>query len=130
LVDYLNGSADQNSIIQQSAEEGLCFIPAGSEVANPSELLSNGKLSTLLNRLTPLFDWVILDSPPCLPVADASVLSNLCDGVILVMRANSTPAAAIQKACQQLAERNIVGVVLNGADESHSYDSSYYYKEK
>jgi protein-tyrosine kinase len=129
LVDYLNGTTDLMAIIQQGPEEGLCFIPAGSTVANPSELLSNGKLTTLLDRLTPLFNWVILDSPPCLPVADASVLANLCDGVLLVMRAKSTPAAAIQKACQQMEERNVVGVVLNGANEAHSYDSSYYYKE-
>jgi capsular exopolysaccharide synthesis family protein len=128
LIDYLNGTADQMTIIQQGPDEGLCFIPAGNEVTNPSELLSNGKLKILLDRLTPLFDWVILDSPPCLPVADASVLANICDGVLLVMRAKSTPAAAIQKACQQLEERNVVGVVLNGANEAHSYDSSYYYK--
>jgi protein-tyrosine kinase len=129
LIDYLNGTADQTAIVQQSPEEGLCFIPAGIEVSNPSELLSNGKLKALLDHYTPLFDWVIVDSPPCLPVADASVLANVCDGVIIVLRANSTPAAAIQKACQQFEQRNVVGVVLNGANESHSYDSSYYYKE-
>jgi protein-tyrosine kinase len=129
LIDYLNGTADPMAIVQQGSEEGLCFIPAGSAVTNPSELLSNGKLKTLLDRLTPLFDWVILDSPPCLPVADASVLASLCDGLLLVVRAKSTPAAAVQKACQQMEERNVVGVVLNGANEINSYDSSYYYTE-
>jgi protein-tyrosine kinase len=129
LVDYLNGTADQMAIIQQGPDPGLCFIPAGVEAANPSELLSNGKIKTLLDALAPVFDWIILDSPPCLPVADASMLANLCDGVLLVVRAELTPSAAAQKACQELQGRNIVGVVLNGATETNSYASSYYYQD-
>lgn len=129
LSDYLSGNADVMQIIQHGTEnENLCFIPAGSAVANHSELLSSEKVKTLLNHLTTIFDWVIIDSPPCLPVADAGVLATLCDGVLVVLRANSTPAAAIQKTCQQLEGRNIVGVVLNGASEDHAYDSTYYYK--
>lgn len=129
LSDYLSGNADVMQIIQHGAQsEGLCFIPAGSAVTNHSELLSGEKVKTLLNHLTTIFDWVIIDSPPCLPVADAGVLATLCDGVLVVLRANSTPAAAVQKSCQQLEGRNVVGVVLNGASEDHAYDSTYYYK--
>lgn len=129
LSDYLGGTADEMSIIQQSPEdENLCFIPAGSIVTNHSELLSNDKVKTLLERLTTIFDWVIVDSPPCLPVADASVLAALCDAVLVVLRAQSTPAAAIQKTCQQLEGRNVAGIILNGAHENQSYDSTYYYK--
>jgi protein-tyrosine kinase len=81
-----------------------------------------------LDRVTPVFDWVILDSPPCLPVADASVLADLCDGVLLVVRAASTPADTAQRACQELQGRNILGVVLNAAQEADGYQS-YYYQE-
>jgi len=87
LTDYLRGSADVFSIIQQGHEGNLCLIPGGNEVANPSELLANGRLKILLDRLVPIFDWIILDSPPCLLVADASVLADHCDGVLLVTRA-------------------------------------------
>jgi protein-tyrosine kinase len=127
LTDYLRGEADLMSIVQQGQEGNLCFIPGGNEVSNPSELLSNGRLKTLLNRVTPIFDWVILDSPPCLLVADASVLADMCDGVLLVVRAGVTPAATAQRATQELRGRNVVGVVLNAMKSSHAYNSGYYY---
>jgi protein-tyrosine kinase len=129
LSNYLNGTADQTKIVQQGTDEGLFFIPAGDVVDNPSELLSNGKMKTLLDLLAPLFEWVVVDSPPCLPVADAGVLAHLCDGVLVVVRANSTPAAAVQKTCQEMEGRNVLGVVLNGGNENSLYDSSYYYAE-
>ena len=126
LTDYLRGEVDEVSIIQHGMEGNLCFIPGGNEVTNPSELLSNGQLKKLLDRLAPVFDWVLLDSPPCVPVADASILADICDGVLLVVKAGSTPSEVAQRACQELSGRNVVGVVLNAADESELYGSAYY----
>jgi protein-tyrosine kinase len=123
LTDYLVGDADEATVIQHGQEGNLCFIPGGKEVANPSELLLNGRLKTLLERVTPIFDWVILDSPPLLPVADASLLADHVDGVILVVRAASTPTIAAERACQELQRRNVLGVVLNAVEESQSYGS-------
>jgi protein-tyrosine kinase len=127
LTDYLRGTSDLFSVIQQSREGNLCFIPGGNEATNPSELLSNGRLKVLLDRAKPMFDWVILDSPPCLLVADASVLADLCDGVLLVTRAGVTPAETAERAAQELRGRNVVGVVLNAVQEAHHYHAGYYY---
>ena len=127
LSDYLRGEADEMAIIQHGQEGNLCFIAGGNEVTNPSELLSNGRLKKLLDRVTPVFDWVILDSPPCLPVADATILAELCDGVLLVVKAGSTPSSTAQRARQEMQGRNLVGVVLNAVEESHMH-SSYYYQ--
>jgi protein-tyrosine kinase len=126
LTEYLRGGADEIAVMQQGQLENLCLIPGGLEVTNPSELLCNGRLKILLSRVTPVFDWVIVDSPPCLPVADASVLAGLCDGVLLVVRAGSTPAETAQRACQELQEGKVVGVVLNAAEGDASYGSYYY----
>ena len=126
LTDYLRGTADITSIIQQAQEGNLCFIPGGDEVTNPSELIANGRMKMLLDRLSPIFDWIILDSPPCLLVADASILADHCDGVLLVTRAGVTPAGTAQRACQELRGRNVVGVVLNAIQNSHHSDSYYY----
>jgi protein-tyrosine kinase len=129
LTDYLRSEVDEMAIIQHGLEGNLCFIPGGNPVTNPSELLSNGRLRTLLDRLSPVFDWVILDSAPLLPVADSSVLADLVDGVVLVVRAGQTPAETAQRACQELQGRNLVGVVLNGVGAQHgygTYDSSTY----
>jgi capsular exopolysaccharide synthesis family protein len=126
LTDYLCGEADEVSVIQNGDEENLCFIPGGRHVTNPSELLSNGRLKTLLDRLTPIFDWIILDSPPCLPVADAILLASFCNGVLLVIRAGSTPVEGAQKVCQQMQGKNIVGVVLNGVEQDELSGSQSY----
>lgn len=126
LTDYLRGEADEMDVIQHGQEGNLCFIAGGNEVTDPSELLSNGKLKKLLDRVTPVFDWVILDSPPCVPVADASILANLCDGVLLVVRAGSTPSEVAERARQELQGKNVVGVVLNAVDEAGMHGSAYY----
>jgi capsular exopolysaccharide synthesis family protein len=126
LTDYLRGEADEMAIIQHGLEANLCLIPGGNEVTNPSELLSNGRLRTLLERLTPVFDWVILDSPPCVPVADASLLADLCDGILLVVRSGVTPVDVAQRAGQELQGKNVIGVVLNAAEETGNNHSYYY----
>jgi protein-tyrosine kinase len=127
LTDYLSGAADEMAIIQHGQEENLWFIPSGKAVTNPSELLSNGRLKPLLDCVKPVFDWVIVDAPPCLAISDASVLADLCDGVLLVLRAASTPAATAQRACQELQGRNVVGVVMNALEDSPDYAASPYY---
>jgi capsular exopolysaccharide synthesis family protein len=126
LSDYLRGEVDELQVIQHGQEGNLCFIAGGTEVSDPSELLSNGRLKTLLDRVTPVFDWVIIDSPPCLPVADSTILANYCDGIMLVVKAGSTATAIAQRACQELHGRNVIGVVLNAVEQSHMYGSYYY----
>jgi protein-tyrosine kinase len=126
LTDYLRGEASETDVIQCGPEGNLCMIPGGNEVTNPSELLSHERLRILLERMAPLFDWIILDSPPCLPVADASILAGVCDGLLLVVKAGSTPASIAQRARQELQTRNVVGVVLNAVGESHMDNSDYY----
>ena len=129
LTDYLRGEADEMAVIQHGQDGNLCFIAGGNEVTDPSELLSNGRLKKLLDRVAPVFDWVILDSPPCVPVADASILAGLCDGVLLVVRAGSTPSEVAARARQELSGRNVVGVVLNAVDETGISGYAYYQAE-
>jgi protein-tyrosine kinase len=125
LTDYLRGEVDELAIIQHGLEGNLCFIPGGNAVTNPSELLSNGRMKVLLDRVMPVFDWVILDSAPLLPVADSSLLADLVDGALLVIRAGQTPVETAQRACQELQGRNIVGVVLNAVGPQHAYGAYY-----
>jgi protein-tyrosine kinase len=127
LTDYLRGEADETNIIQQGTESDLYLIPGGTEVTNPSELLSNGRLKRLLDRVSQAFDWIIVDSPPCLPVADASILAKLCDGVLLVVRASITSTAVAQRACQELKGKNLLGVALNAVRKEDGSYGAYYY---
>jgi capsular exopolysaccharide synthesis family protein len=127
LTDYLRGAANEFAVIQHGRKGGLCLISGGNQVADPSELLSNGRVKSLIDRMKHIFDWIIVDSPPCLPVADASGLADICDGVLLVVRAGSTPAEVAQKTCKQLESKNVIGVVLNAVEKKHS--ASNYYGE-
>jgi capsular exopolysaccharide synthesis family protein len=124
LTDYLRGEVDEMAVVQHGQEGNLCLIAGGSEVTNPSELLLNGRLKKLLDRVAPIFDWVIVDSPPCLPVADATILADFCDGVVLVVRAGTTPSSVAQRACQEMQGKSIVGVVLNAVEED-SFEAYY-----
>ena len=127
LSDYLAGEVDEFSIIQADAKEDLFFLPAGRSVSNPAELLANNRLKGLLERMAPVFEWIIVDAPPVLPVSDASVLAGMCDGVIFVIRAGTTAFDLAQTACQEFRENNLLGAVLNGADEEAMYGAYSYY---
>jgi capsular exopolysaccharide synthesis family protein len=120
LTEYLRGETDECKVIQKGMEN-LCLIPAGSQVSKPSELLLSEKMKYLLNWLTPIFDWIIIDSPPALPVHDAIDLAGLSDGVLLVLRAGTTPAAAVEKAAAEFKSKNLLGVVLNRVKKTDSY---------
>ena len=125
LSEYLKGEAQEMGVIQRGLPEYLCFIAGGSKPQNPAELIANGRLKSLLQTIGPVFDWVILDSPPTLPVSDALMLAELCDGVLTVIRAAQTGFDSAQKSCQQLREKNLLGVALNCADEGAAYGSYY-----
>jgi capsular exopolysaccharide synthesis family protein len=125
LAEYLQNNATETEVIQRGGEDGFCFVPAGNHVKHPSELISSDRMKHFLERVKPAFDWIIIDSPPALPVADASVLGGMVDGVLFVVRANSTPSEASQKACKELRDAHIIGVVLNTAEESSDYNSYY-----
>lgn len=127
LSEYLRGQADEFSMIQMSATENLSFIPAGGPVSNPAELLASARMKSLLERLSPVFNWVIVDAPPVLLLSDAALLAAMCDRTILVVGAGSTSCELAQSACQDLKESNLLGIVLNGAEESPMGNTYGYY---
>jgi capsular exopolysaccharide synthesis family protein len=93
----------------------LTFLPAGPKPPDPSALLASDRARALLATLRERFPWIIIDSPPVLAVSDASELAALVDGVLLIVRANSTPIEAVQIARDRLESlgARMMGVVLN-----------------
>ena len=128
LSEYLQGENDEFSIMQRGPFENLFFIPSGQRAANPAELVGNGRLKMLLQRVESFFDWIIIDSPPAVPVADASILAKVCDGVLMVVRSNATPFDMARKARQDFPDQVLVGVVLNGTRHDEMPYSRYYYE--
>jgi len=120
--EYLSQETDEFAIMQKGCEEDLFFIPSGRSVARPTELISNGRLKSLLARVEPLFDWIIIDAPAAIPVSDACILAHSCDGVLLVVRSSSTPFDVVRKARARFRDESLIGVVLNEIKADSSSD--------
>jgi len=129
LSEYLLGEIDEFAGMQRGAMENLFFLPAGRLVAGASELLANGRLKLLLQRVEPLFDWIILDSAPVIPVSDSTIVAGACDGVLMVVRSNVTPSPLARRAREEFPDKLLLGVVLNGTSTEKMSQSKYYYGE-
>ena len=127
LSEYLRAEQDEQSIIQRGQHDNLFFIPCGGPTPNPGELISNGRLQSLLAQVNQVFDWVIVDSPPAVPVSDASRIASWCDGVLLVVQSGSTPFDMAQRARRDFRTAPLLGVVLNRVAPGSTYTSYYYY---
>jgi Mrp family chromosome partitioning ATPase len=107
----------------------LFFTPAGRVAGSAPELLANGRLKLFLQRVDPLFDWIILDSSPVIPVSDATLVAGNCDGILMVVRSNATPSDLARRAREEFPDKLLLGVVLNGAPSGKLAQSKYYYGE-
>lgn len=124
LAEWLQSSMQAPSNIYQLGGPGFCLMPAGSPPANPLELMQSGRLSRLMSQLASMFDWVVVDSPPLLPLADTTVWARLTDGILLVAREGKTQKAPLQRGLEILKKSDLLGVVMN--DCSHSDHENYY----
>ncbi|GIE94098.1 polysaccharide biosynthesis tyrosine autokinase [Paractinoplanes rishiriensis] len=112
LAEVLTGATPVTTVLRDPLDGRLTVLPCGAPVADPGELLASPRLSATLTMLTGLFDVVLVDAPPLRGVADTVVLSKVTDRALLVVRANRTPAADVQRSAD-LLER--VGATLAGA---------------
>jgi capsular exopolysaccharide synthesis family protein len=130
ITSALLDSSLQESICLSTEVPNLWVAPTGHLPPNPAELLHSEAFRNILESLKSRFDRVIIDSPPIAAVTDATVLSTLVDGVVVVVRASRTTKDIVRRALKSLADvgSRIVGVVLNAADvEDGSYGAYKYY---
>jgi polysaccharide biosynthesis transport protein len=133
LSNLLVGDCKPSESIRKTAVQNLCVLPAGMIPPNPAELLGSKRCEEFFATLAQNFDWVILDSPPVLAVADASILANTATGVVFVVGADQTSRQAARAALEQLegVQAHVIGAVLNRVDleKNPYYYSAYYRKE-
>ena len=101
---------------------GLWLLPAGATPQNPLESMQSGKLAPLMNRLEAWFDWIIIDSPPVLPLADASLWSRLADGILLVTRKGITEKQQLQRGLGTLERSKLLGALVNSSTNASHRD--------
>lgn len=132
LSSCLSDGLAADETVQPSDLAGFSVVPAGPSADNPSELLGSPRMADFLEWARKNFDYVVLDSPPLNIVTDASVLTSLVDGVLLVVRANTTPYRALAQGRELLenAKAELVGAVLNDMTRrpgEYGYGRYYYY---
>jgi capsular exopolysaccharide synthesis family protein len=134
LSSFLTGAATQEAVIKQTFIPNLFFIASGPIPPNPAELLTSAKVRIFLEEMKTKYDRIIIDSPPVTSVADTSILANMVDGVIDVIRSGFLNIDIILRGRQRLieAKSRIIGAVLNNVDikrEDTYYYYHYYYAE-
>ncbi len=125
LAEWLQSGQTAPSNIYRLGGPGLWLMPAGDPPANPLELMQSGRLSQLMSQLSGMFDWIVVDSPPLLPLADTTVWARLTDGVLLVTREGKTEKKQLQRGLDAVKNLSLLGVVLNGCARS---DHENYYQ--
>jgi capsular exopolysaccharide synthesis family protein len=132
LSDLIVGKVAVAEAVRATSFKGLDVLPCGYIPPNPAELLGSTAMRELLTALRSHYDWILLDTPPILAIADTPVLSRWVDGVILVVAAERTGRPSVQRTIDQLSSvgGKVLGIVLNRVDlERNSYYFGQYYGE-
>ncbi|MBB1055662.1 polysaccharide biosynthesis tyrosine autokinase [Dietzia sp. B44] len=136
LTNILSGQAEFADVVQETRHDGVDLLACGPLPPNPSELLASDMARHLIDELRSKYDYVIIDSPPLLPVTDGALLARITDGALLVVRSHRTTADQVAQAVDNLAKADatllgIVTVANKPAKKgSAGYYDSYYYSSK
>jgi capsular exopolysaccharide synthesis family protein len=132
LTTFLTGNGSREDIIKSTQVPNLWFVPAGPVPPSPMELLGSEAFKELLQMLSRDFQHVIIDTPPALGFADARVISSLADGVLLVMKHQSTPREAGRLTCKLFAQirAHVLGIILNQVNHNGLERYEYYFHPK
>ena len=144
LADYLAGRVSLHDVMQRNEPSitttpgaqptnslpPLTFIAGGNGGDRAADLSNNNRFDELIQAVAPLFDWIIVDSSPVLPVSDAVNLSRACDGVLLVARGGITDFEDLQRTQAELKAAHILGVVLNAVAYAPQAGSYYGYNRE
>lgn len=127
LTEWLRGEAESAGSMYHLQGPDFWLMPAGHPPTNPLELMQSARLSALMGQVTNMFDWIIVDSPPLLPLADTTVWQRLTDGTLLVVREGTAEKTPLQRGLEILKKADLIGVVLNSSSNRnhHNYYQRY-----
>jgi capsular exopolysaccharide synthesis family protein len=126
ICEWLSGERSVRASILHLEGLGLWILPAGTASNDSLELLKSGRISSMMDELAGWFDWIIIDSPPILPLADTSIWTNLADGILLVTRQGTTEKRQLQKGLEAIEPQKMIGALLNCSEGAQHSD--YYYR--
>ena len=128
LTNILSGQADFAGVVQETRHEGVDLLACGPLPPNPSELLASEVARQLFEDLRSRYDYVIIDSPPLLPVTDGTLLARITDGALLVVRSHRTTSDQVAQAVDNLekADAALLGIVTVANKPAKKGSSGYY----
>lgn len=126
ICDYLSGDARLHDSIFKLEGSGIWLLPAGRPSITPVDLLDSSKAAAMVDQLADWFDWVIIDAPPTLPLADTSIWERIVDGTLLVTRLGATRKKLLAKGLESMDLYKLIGTVVNCSEESMQYGDYYY----
>ncbi|MBN1464822.1 CpsD/CapB family tyrosine-protein kinase [candidate division KSB1 bacterium] len=133
LAEYFENRIGVEDLVRDTAIPLLKIITAGKSTEKTSELMATAPLQALISSLRSQFDIIILDSPPIIPVSDPLIISDVVDGIYLVMKAGHSKKKMVKHAIEMLGERSekIVGAIINNSMNvmPYYYNYSYYGKK-
>jgi protein-tyrosine kinase len=118
LAELLAGECEVRDLVRRFHATRMAVITSGATPEEPTQALASARMKQFLKVVREHFDEVYVDMPPTLPFADSAILGHQTDGLLMVVRANVTPARAVNQAVEQLGGAPILGCVLNGAEVS------------
>jgi len=124
LSEVLRGERQLSEVVYKLEGSALRFIPTGVTPENPIELMQSERLSQLLEQLETVFDWIIIDTPPAVPLADTALWMKLADGVLLVTREGVCEKKQLERTVEFIDRPKMLGVVINSCDNN---EQNYYY---
>ena len=124
LSECLQNTVDLIASIYRLDALGLWVLPAGSPTQNPLELMQSARLSPVMDQLTEWFDWIVIDSPPVLPLADTIIWARLADGILLATRQGKTEKKQLDRGLQALEKSKLLGAIVNCS--TNTAHSDYY----
>jgi capsular exopolysaccharide synthesis family protein len=116
LAEVLMDRATLDDAVLKVEGLNLHVLAVRSQPSNPSELLASTQMRNLIGEISRRYDRAILDTPAALGLPDAKIVSELCDGMVMVVRADRTPREEVQAALDIVDRRRVLGLVLNGAE--------------
>jgi capsular exopolysaccharide synthesis family protein len=126
LRECLEGGRNLETSVYHLAGPDIWVLPAGAAPSNALELLQSANLSKVMDELASFFDWIIIDSPPILPLADASVWMRLADGIILATRQGTTEKKKLKRGLEAIDQHKLLGALLNCSKTASASDYYYY----
>jgi len=116
-----------DAVVKRLPTASLCVLPAGVCPPRPYEALRSLRVGELLHEARVSYDYVLVDTPPIVPVADVRALTQWVDGIILVVTAHYTPRELLDEALSALPPEKVIGIVFNGDDQPLSGPYRHYY---